>query len=148
LAPTPQGKTLQNTYEGAFVYARSPELPASSMPAIYKIARSAGFDPTRACCVDNSCFGPGGQQQEGAGDGLSAPLFTPVASAETGDASPTSSQLPPPLGDLQTSLRDLREMLEDPRPAAQAIFNHQKPMSEVHEFDARGFRVPTAAQQP
>ena len=38
------------------MYARTPELPEKAMPSIYKLARDAGFDPTRACCVDNKCF--------------------------------------------------------------------------------------------
>merc|ERR1719446_1601161 len=50
------GKTLQNRYEGAFVYSRKPELPQASMPAIYRLARESGLDPTRACCIDNKCY--------------------------------------------------------------------------------------------
>ena len=38
------GKTLQNRYEGAFVYARKPELPRDAMPHIYRLAREAVMD--------------------------------------------------------------------------------------------------------
>jgi len=140
------GKTLQNRYEGAFVYARKPELPQGSMPAIYKIAREAGLDPQRACCIDNSCFGA-------PVDGATAtpPLFTPVASAETIEAAPApapSSSAAAGGGGVFSSMRatfrDLEELLEDPKPAGEAIFAKQRPMSEVREYDANGFRVPSA----
>merc|ERR1719261_1387692 len=36
------GNTLMNRYNGAFVYARTPELPKKAMPSIYKLAREAG----------------------------------------------------------------------------------------------------------
>lgn len=41
------GKTLQNTYSGAFVYARTPELPDDIMTSVYNIARDAGMDPDK-----------------------------------------------------------------------------------------------------
>lgn len=41
------GKTLQNTYSGAFVYAREPELPSEAMASVYTIAREAGLDPRK-----------------------------------------------------------------------------------------------------
>ena len=136
------GKTLQNRYEGAFVYARKPELPSASMPAIYRLAREAGMDPTRACCIDNSCF-------SAPVDDAAAmpPLFTPVASADTLDAVPLAPSASIPTGPLDTFLdslrtaaRDVEELLEDPRPAGQAIFARQRPMSEVREYDVNGFR--------
>ena len=138
------GKTLQNRYEGAFVYARTPELPKDAMPSIYKVAREAGMDPTRFCCVDNTCF-------DGAnGPPASAPpLFTPVAEAADDDvmparpaaaAPPSAYSLMPP-GVRQFAL-DAAEILEDPRPASRELFGKQRQMSEVREFDANGFRVP------
>ena len=35
------GKTRQNTYEGAFVYSRTKELSPESMKKVYKIAKDA-----------------------------------------------------------------------------------------------------------
>ena len=36
------GKTRQNTYEGAFVYSRSKTLEPESMKKVYQIAKNAG----------------------------------------------------------------------------------------------------------
>ncbi len=136
------GKTLQNRYEGAFVYARKPELPSASMPAIYKIAREAGLDPTKACCIDNSCFRGGSD----GGAPSRPPPFTPVADAEMLEAAAVAPSSPGPLGGLfdplRNAARDVTEMFEDPRPPADALFARQRPMSEVREYDANGFRVP------
>jgi hypothetical protein len=41
------GKTLQNTYSGAFVYARTPELSPEAMSSVYAIAQEAGMDPDK-----------------------------------------------------------------------------------------------------
>jgi len=144
------GKTLQNRYEGAFVYARKPELPQGAMPSIYRIAREAGFDPQRACCIDNSCFGA----PVDADAAPVKPLFTPVAEAGTlssplttaASSAPAAPSTPGPLdafvAPLRGSLRDLAELLEDPRPPAAELFSKQRPMYEVREYDANGFRVP------
>jgi hypothetical protein len=50
------GKTRQNTYEGAFVYSRSKELPQASMAKVYQIARDAGMNPNNFCKIRNGCF--------------------------------------------------------------------------------------------
>ena len=138
------GKTLQNRYEGAFVYARKPELPSAAMPSIYKVAREAGLDPTRACCIDNSCFAaPSGAT-------ATPPPFTPIASADVlsgvGPLTPMKAAEPTGfLGSLRQSVLDVAEMLEDPRPAGESLFARQKPMSEVREYDMNGFRKPSAS---
>jgi len=133
------GKTLQNKYEGAFVYSRTPELPRDAMPSIYRIAREAGMDPTRFCCVDNKCFS--GEQE------AQAPLFTPVAeAAEALPPAETASPAMTPYDLLPRSLRqaavDVAEYLEDPRPAAEAMFGGRRQMYQVREFDVDGYRVP------
>jgi len=136
------GKTVQNRYEGAFVFARKPELPDAAMPNIYKIARDAGLEPTRACRIDNSCFeAPQAAPQRPL-------LFTPVAAADTMEPVPTAaSSTQAPAADLfspvRSALRDVAEIFEDPKPAADALFARQRFMSEVREYDANGFRVPT-----
>ena len=134
------GKTLQNRYEGAFVYARQPELPRDAMPHIYRLAREAGMEPQSFCAIDNACFnGP----PEG-GDATQRPLFTPVARAAEGPsiAAQMSSAMP---SGFQKMLIDATEYIEDPAPSAKAIFGKQKRMSQIREYDAQGYRVPSTA---
>lgn len=50
------GKTRQNTYDGAFVYSRTKELDAQSMKKVYKIANDAGMNPDQFCKIRNGCF--------------------------------------------------------------------------------------------
>eukprot|EP00566_Odontella_aurita_P014274 CAMPEP_0113538222 /NCGR_PEP_ID=MMETSP0015_2-20120614/7248_1 /TAXON_ID=2838 /ORGANISM="Odontella" /LENGTH=541 /DNA_ID=CAMNT_0000437777 /DNA_START=95 /DNA_END=1720 /DNA_ORIENTATION=+ /assembly_acc=CAM_ASM_000160 len=50
------GKTRQNTYDGAFVYSRSRELDEISMKKVYKIAADAGMNPDQFCKIRNGCF--------------------------------------------------------------------------------------------
>lgn len=50
------GKTRQNTYSGAFVYARQRELPEAAMAKVYKIAADAGLNPDQFCKIRNGCF--------------------------------------------------------------------------------------------
>ncbi|KAL3929418.1 MAG: hypothetical protein SGPRY_001969 [Prymnesium sp.] len=133
------GKTLQNRYEGAFVYSRTPELPRDAMPSIYKIAREAGLDPTSFCCIDNKCFtGPSDVTAK-------PPLFTPVAEAAVSNPV-RENTMGSPLDVLPASIRkvavDAIEYLEDPKPFGEEMFGKQVKMSEVREYDANGFRVP------
>jgi|Dee2metaT_21_FD_contig_51_1301550_length_1760_multi_7_in_0_out_0_1 hypothetical protein len=50
------GKTRQNTYEGAFVYSRTKELDESAMAKVYSIASNAGMNPDQFCKIRNGCF--------------------------------------------------------------------------------------------
>ena len=50
------GKTRQNTYDGAFVYSRTKELSPSSMKKVYQIASDAGMNPDQFCKIRNGCF--------------------------------------------------------------------------------------------
>ncbi|KAG7340568.1 VDE lipocalin diadinoxanthin de-epoxidase domain containing protein [Nitzschia inconspicua] len=50
------GKTRQNTYEGAFVYSRSRALEPESMAKVYAIAKEAGMNPDQFCRIRNGCF--------------------------------------------------------------------------------------------
>ena len=52
-----------------------------------------------------------------------------------------------PLSPLRQSLRDVQELLEDPRPFGADIFSRQRPMKEVREFDFEGNRLPSAEFQ-
>uniref|UniRef100_A0A7S1BM86 VDE lipocalin domain-containing protein n=1 Tax=Corethron hystrix TaxID=216773 RepID=A0A7S1BM86_9STRA len=50
------GKTRQNTYEGAFVYSRTKEMDEQSLKKIYSIASDAGMNPDNFCKIRNGCF--------------------------------------------------------------------------------------------
>ena len=50
------GKTRQNTYDGAFVYSRSRNLSPSAMEKVYAIAKDAGMNPDQFCKINNGCF--------------------------------------------------------------------------------------------
>ena len=50
------GKTRQNTYEGAFIYSRNRELDPVSMKKVYQIAKDAGMNPDNFCSIRNGCF--------------------------------------------------------------------------------------------
>jgi len=50
------GKTRQNTYDGAFVYSRSRSLSPDSMEKVYQIANDAGMKPDQFCKINNGCF--------------------------------------------------------------------------------------------
>jgi hypothetical protein len=141
------GNTLMNRYNGAFVYARTPELPKKAMPSIYKLARDAGFDPTRACCVDNKCF---------ANEKIlnaQPPPFTEIAEAATFNGlvdSPKVSQAAPgatdnAFGTLRSMVRDVQEFVEDPRPAGEKIFASQRTMSDLKEYDDNGYSTRAVA---
>jgi len=71
------GKTRQNTYDGAFVYSRSRSLEPESMAKVYSIAREAGMNPDQFCRIRNGCFE---QQQESSSvnDKIAAPTNEPL----------------------------------------------------------------------
>ena len=50
------GKTRQNTYDGAFIYSRSRSLSPASMEKVYQIAKGAGMNPDQFCKIQNGCF--------------------------------------------------------------------------------------------
>ena len=50
------GKTRQNTYDGAFIYSRSRSLTPASMEKVYQIAKNAGMNPDQFCKINNGCF--------------------------------------------------------------------------------------------
>jgi hypothetical protein len=138
------GNTMLNRYNGAFVYARTPELPEKAMPSIYKIARDAGFEPTRACCVDNKCFA------KEATETAQPPLFTEIAEAATLNGLVASDKVPqtPPdsvddiFGSMRSMVRDVREFLEDPAPAGKKLIANQRTMNDLNLYDADGYRKP------
>lgn len=62
------GKTRQNTYDGAFIYSRTRELDKESMKKVYKIASDAGMNPDQFCKIRNGCF-----KDEAPATGLGSP---------------------------------------------------------------------------
>lgn len=50
-----RGHTLQGNYEGAFVYAKEPVLPAEAIPAVKAAASRAGLDFSEFQRIDNTC---------------------------------------------------------------------------------------------
>jgi hypothetical protein len=130
------GKTLQNRYEGAFVYARTPDLPRSALPSIYAIAEKAGFTPTGMCHIQNSCFdnepvdmkGPFGNREEVA-YAAAAPRQAPMTAADSAES----------LGPVQRVINDVAEFIEDPQPYGQKLFANQRKMSETEDLDRHGY---------
>jgi len=51
-----KGHTLQGNYEGAFVYAKEPILPAAAVPAVKEAARNAGLDFEQFTRIDNTWY--------------------------------------------------------------------------------------------
>jgi len=50
-----KGHTLQGNYEGSFVYAKEPILPAAAVPAVKEVAAAAGLDFDQFTRIDNTC---------------------------------------------------------------------------------------------
>lgn len=50
-----KGHTLQGNYQGAFVYAKEPILPAAARPAVREAASRAGLDFDKFTRIDNTC---------------------------------------------------------------------------------------------
>merc|ERR1712238_480485 len=50
------GKTRQNTYDGAFVYSRTKDLGPEAMKKVHKIASDANMNPDQFCKIRNGCF--------------------------------------------------------------------------------------------
>jgi len=135
------GKTLQNTYSGAFVYSRTPELPPEVMPSVYKIAREAGMNPDKFCRIRNACFA----RDEAKIDPTLVVASSPSSIVlqvgdETGIENPslrgdkenpqrftTSIEVP-----LQTRAKalwyDVLDYIEDPHEAARWMFDQQQQM--------------------
>jgi hypothetical protein len=67
------GKTRQNTYDGAFVYSRTRELTPAAMEKVYKIAQDAGMNPDQFCKIQNSCFDKDANMMMKEREGLGSP---------------------------------------------------------------------------
>lgn len=122
------GKTLQNTYSGAFVYARSPEAPPESLSHIYQIAREAGIDPDKFCRIRNSCFLRPEQPR--------APLAAEEVAYIISEDQPDERSLAKFSSSISPSLQlrakafwyEVMDYLEDPKEAARWMFDQQQRM--------------------
>jgi len=50
-----RGHTLQGNYDGSFIYAKEPVLPASAIPAVKEIVANAGLNFDDYSKIDNTC---------------------------------------------------------------------------------------------
>jgi len=72
------GKTRQNTYDGAFVYSRSRSLEPESMAKVYAMAKEAGMNPDQFCRIRNGCFEQQQQETPLFNDKMAAPANEPL----------------------------------------------------------------------
>ncbi|KAJ1633841.1 hypothetical protein T492DRAFT_977415 [Pavlovales sp. CCMP2436] len=121
------GRTIQNKYDGAFVYARTPEVPAEALASIYRIAQDAGLDPSTFCKVKNSC----GVQMLGPEligvEGVLADDMPPGMRAGGAAVAPQLPQNPLVFSSLQIWY-ELTDYLEDPHYAGSYILQRQERM--------------------
>jgi len=100
------GKTRQNTYNGAFIYSRTKEMSPANLEKVYSIAENAGLKPQNFCKIQNGCFddSPSGRINKQGADypfrGILASTkvsqffgVQPVV-AEGGDPTPATKRLP------------------------------------------------------
>lgn len=123
---------MQNTYEGAFVYAKTPDVPRDALQSIYKIAREAGMDPSSFCRVKNSCgLSPNNLSPELIGvEGVLADTTEAEAMGRLGDVSPALPSNPLARSSLQLWY-ELTDYLEDPHHAGSYIVEQQERMPKV-----------------
>jgi lipocalin len=137
------GRTSQNTYEGAFVYAREPSLPAGAKKHVYEIAKSAGWTPSEFCAVRNGadvCNAPATDDvaltqmqsvSSSALDALRGSIGVGAASAaEVDEASYLSERQPAWLSRLGTLVDEFASYAEDPRITEKWVFSQQRKMGD------------------
>jgi hypothetical protein len=145
------GKTRQNTYDGAFVYSRSKSLEAESMAKVYAIAKEAGMNPDQFCRIRNGCFDQQKEEPLFGSEKLTAPTNEPlrgimastkvsellgVESVSARDSSvqglSTSQQLQPELKAPDSSSRpwwyEVADYLENPHRHFEVMDSLRKPM--------------------
>lgn len=145
------GKTRQNTYDGAFVYSRSKTLEPESMAKVYAIAKEAGMNPDQFCRIRNGCFdqqkeeplfgsekmnAPSNEQLRGiiASTKVSEVLGVEAVSARDSNVQglATSQQLQPEKKAPDSSSRpwwyEVADYLENPHRHFEVMDNLRKPM--------------------
>jgi len=145
------GKTRQNTYDGAFVYSRSKSLEAESMAKVYAIAKEAGMNPDQFCRIRNGCFDQQKEEPLFGSEKLTAPANEPlrgiIASTKVSElfgveavsaldsnvqGLSTSQQLQPELKAPDSSSRpfwyEVADYLENPHRHFEVMDSLRKPM--------------------
>lgn len=144
------GKTRQNTYDGAFVYSRSKTLEPESMAKVYSIAKEAGMNPDQFCRIRNGCFDQQKEEPLFGAEKMAAPSNEPlrgiiastkvsellgVESVSARDANVqglvTSQQLQPELKAPDSSRPwwyEVADYLENPHRHFEVMDNLRKPM--------------------
>mmetsp|Transcript_5152 Transcript_5152/g.7834 ORF Transcript_5152/g.7834 Transcript_5152/m.7834 type:complete len:407 (-) Transcript_5152:62-1282(-) len=79
-----KGHTLQGNYEGAFVYAKEPILPAAALPAVKEAAAKAGLDFDKFTRIDNTCPTGNALNDAAAGTGTSTTDWVDLVIGEGG----------------------------------------------------------------
>jgi len=79
-----KGHTLQGNYEGSFVYAKEPVLPAAAVPAVREAAAKAGLDFDQYTRIDNSCPAGDALNDAAAGTGTSTTDWLDLVVGEGG----------------------------------------------------------------
>jgi hypothetical protein len=131
------GKTSQNTYEGAFVYAREPTLPPAAKKSVYRIAKEAGMVPANFCAVRNDLATCGADAA--AADEAPPPpealarkgLFTRAAFAsEVDETGLATDRKPDPVLPkwVRTVGEEVASYLEDPHATERWVFAQQQKM--------------------
>lgn len=124
------GKTRQNTYEGAFVYSRTKELAPESLMKVYRIAKEAGMDTNQFCSIRNGCFRDDLVQEPTSGLGSPSNPFRgilastkvseflgvePVAARDSiRRSTPTAEVLNPPAASKRAWWYEVGDYLENP----------------------------------
>ena len=127
------GKTSQNTYEGAFVYAREPALPPGAKAHVYQLAKQAGWAPSEFCAVRNGdevCSRP---QAEPALTAQQRGLFVGgAAAAEVDDMGLSSERIPRSFVPkwLGTAADEVASYAEDPHVTERWVFSQQRKMGD------------------
>ena len=67
-----KGHTLQGNYDGAFVYAKEPVLPAAAVASVKEAAAKAGLDFDKFTRIDNTCPAGNALNDAQAGTGTSS----------------------------------------------------------------------------
>uniref|UniRef100_A0A7S3K1U5 VDE lipocalin domain-containing protein n=1 Tax=Aureoumbra lagunensis TaxID=44058 RepID=A0A7S3K1U5_9STRA len=139
------GKTTQNTYTGAFVYARTPDLKPVTLDHIYTAVRNAGFEPETFCSINNDCcktnHGKASttqirpptaltRQQQGlfvgAATAAEDPLFFDDGFSDESFLSIDKQHRRPLLRKISSFFIDVTDYLEDPHATSKWLFDQQK----------------------
>jgi len=142
------GKTRQNTYEGAFIYSRTRQLSPESMTKVYQIAKEAGMNPDNFCKIQNGCFTEPSSESNGVLGSPSNPFRSilastkvsqllgvePVAAEGVSKRKPISSELIPAESSNRAWWYEVGDYLENPHRHFKAMDSLRTPMEWPEEI--------------